>query len=752
MSSVEVNPARDPVCGMSVDPATARHRAEHGGRSYVFCGARCRERFLADPARFLAPGPAAPANPAAPAGTLWTCPMHPEIAQDSPGACPICGMALEPAVPAADAPANPELQDMTRRFWVTLVLAVPLVVLAMGGAHVAWAEAALGSAAVLWGGAPFFRRGWESLLRRRLNMFTLIALGTGIAYLYSLVAVLAPGIFPAAFRDMHGAVPLYFEAAAVIVTLVLLGQVLELRARAATGGAVRALLDLAPKRARRLLADGGEEEVPLDRVVPGDRLRVRPGETVPVDGVVVDGASAVDEAMLTGEAMPVEKRPGDPVTGATVNTTGSFVMRAERVGADTLLARIVRLVAEAQRSRAPIQRLADVVAARFVPAVAAVAVLSFVAWALWGPPPALGYALVNAIAVLIVACPCALGLATPMSIMVGTGRGAQSGILVRNAEALERLDRVDTLVVDKTGTLTEGRPRLVAFTGDDAALRLAAAVERLSEHPLAAAIVEAAEARGLTPAAASGFRAEPGQGVEAEVEGRRVAVGNARFVGAAAAAAFAEEAERRRQNGEGVVLVAIDGEPAGLAAIADPIRADAAEVLHALRRDDIRIVMLTGDSRATAEAVGRRLGIDEIVAEVLPDAKAAAVERLQREGRVVAMAGDGINDAPALARADIGIAMGGGADIALEAAPVTLIKGDLAGILRARRLGRATLANIRQNLFFAFVFNALAVPVAAGVLYPWTGILLDPMLASAAMSASSLLVVGNALRLRRAAL
>ncbi len=750
---------RDPVCGMTVDPASARYHTEHAGKPYYFCGARCLDRFTAAPERFLAPAPPVAAG-------RWTCPMHPEIVRDRPGSCPICGMALEPMTPTGDE-ANPELADMTRRFWVAAALSVPLLVLAMGGDFLAflpmraavWLQLALATPAVLWGGAPFFRRGWDSLRNRRLNMFTLIALGTGVAYVYSLVAALLPGLFPPSFRMPDGGVPLYFEAASVIVALVLLGQVLELRARAQTGSAIRALLDLAPKSARLVKDDGREENIALDAVVPGMRLRVRPGEKVPVDGIVVEGHSAVDESMLTGEPVPVEKRPRDPVTGATLNTTGSFVMRAERVGSDTLLARIVAMVAAAQRSRAPIQRLADTVSGWFVPAVVLVAAATFIAWSLLGPPPAMGFALVNSIAVLIIACPCALGLATPMSIMVGTGRGARAGVLVRDAEALELMEKIDTLVVDKTGTLTEGKPRLTAATAlgdfdERDLLRLAASLERASEHPLAAAIVAGAEARGLALAAPSEFHAEAGKGAFGVVEGRRIAVGNAALLSSLGIDpdGLPERADALRRDGHGAMLVAIDGEPAGLLAVADPIKPNAREALAALRNAGIRVVMLTGDSRMTAEAVARRLGIEEGVAEVLPDEKAAAVKRLQDQGRFVAMAGDGINDAPALAQAQVGIAMGTGADVAMESAAVTLVKGDLQGILRARRLSRATMRNIRQNLFFAFVFNALAVPIAAGVLYPFTGLLLNPMIASAAMSLSSVAVVTNALRLRTAAL
>jgi P-type Cu+ transporter len=752
-------PAADPVCGMSVDPLTARYRTEHAGDSYFFCGARCLERFTAEPERFLAPRPAPTST--APAGeSQWTCPMHPEVVRDRPGSCPICGMALEPVTPAAgsDEP-NPELADMSRRFWLGLALSVPLLALTMSGAmhsRVAlWVQLVLATPVVLWAGAPFFHRGWESIVRGRLNMFTLIALGTGIAYAYSLVAAVAPAIFPASFRTPDRGVPVYFEAAAVIVTLVLLGQVLELRARARTGGAIRALLDLAPKQARLIREDGSEADIPLEQVMPGQRLRVRPGEKLPVDGVVLEGRSTVDEAMLTGEPLPVEKHPGDPVTGATVNTTGSFVMRAERVGSDTVLARIVGMVAAAQRSRAPIQRLADVVSGRFVPAVIAVAVITFIAWSVWGPPPATGFALVNAVAVLIIACPCALGLATPMSIMVGTGRGAQAGVLVRNAEALELMERLDTLVVDKTGTLTEGKPRLTAVApiagfDENELLRLAASLERGSEHPLGAAIVQGAEERGLALTGACDFRAEPGKGVVGTVDGRHLVVGNAALFGALGIDPhdLSGTADALQKKGQGVMLVAVDGRTAGMIAVADPIKESAAAAIAALHEEGIRIVMLTGDSRITAGAAAHKLGIDEVIAEALPDQKAAAIKRLQAEGRFVGMAGDGINDAPALAQAQVGIAMGTGADVAMESAAVTLVKGDFKGIVRARRLSRAVMRNIRQNLFFAFVFNALAVPVAAGVLYPWFGILLNPMIASAAMSLSSVTVITNALRLR----
>ncbi len=663
---------------------------------------------------------------------------------------------------------NPELRNMTRRFWVCVALSAPLLAIAMAEHFnkaaldallsprlLVWVQLILGTPAVLWGGRPFFQRGWASIVSRRLNMFTLIALGTGVAYLYSLVAALAPGIFPASFRDPDGQVPLYFEAAAVIVTLVLLGQVLELRARSQTSSAIRALLDLAPKRARRLRDDGSDEDVPLEEIVPGDRLRVRPGEKVPVDGVVLEGHSAVDESMITGEPVPAEKSPGDKVTGATVNSTGSFVMRAERVGSDTMLAQIVAMVAEAQRSRAPIQRLVDTISAWFVPSVVIIAVATFTAWSLFGPAPAMGFALVNAVAVLIIACPCALGLATPMSIMVGTGRGAGAGVLVKNAEALELMEKIDTLVVDKTGTLTEGKPRLVGVTATGAIeenelLRLAASLELGSEHPLAEAIVTGAEARGLKVSPATGFVTAPGKGVTGLVGGRRVAVGNTTLFASLGIEPgdLPARADALRQEGQGVMLIAVDGNAAGLVAVADPIKESAVGALKALNAESIHIVMLTGDSRTTAAAVGRKLGIDDVIAEVLPDQKAATVKRLQTDGRFVAMAGDGINDAPALAQAQVGIAMGTGADVAMQSAAVTLLKGDLQGIVRARHLSRATMRNIRQNLFFAFVFNALAVPIAAGVLYPALGLLLNPMIASAAMSMSSVFVVTNALRLR----
>jgi Cu+-exporting ATPase len=685
--------------------------------------------------------------------------MHPEIVQNRPGNCPICGMALEPTLPGVAEDADPELRAMTRRLWLGAVLSVPLLIIGMfeldfPGA--VWVQLALATPVVLWGGWPFFRRGWDSLRNRRLNMFTLIALGTGIAYLDSLAAALFPDLFPMAFHAMDGSVPLYFEAASVIVTLVLAGQVLELRARALTGGAIRALLDLAPRTARLVGDDGSEWDVPLGDVGVGDLLRVRPGEQVPVDGIIIEGESALDEAMLTGEPLPVDKTVGDRVTGATLNQAGSFVMRAEHIGADTLLARIVALVAAAQRSRAPIQKLADNVAGYFVPAVMAIAATTFIIWAIFGPPPSLGYALVAAISVLLIACPCALGLATPMSIMVGTGRGARDGVLLRNAEAIQLMERIDTLVVDKTGTLTEGKPSLTAVivvggVAEDQLLQLAAAAERGSEHPLASAIVAGATSRGLAPLPVSAFRAEPGKGVVATVAARRIAIGNEALFAALGIdpTPLTAEAERRREDGDGIMLVAIGDRAEGLLAVADPVKDNAVQALDELYAEGLHVVMLTGDSRRTAAAVGHRLGIDDIVAEVLPDGKAAEIVHLQQEGHVVAMAGDGINDAPALAQAEIGIAMGTGADIAIESAAITLVKGDLSGIVRARRLSRATMRNIRQNLFFAFVFNVLAVPAAAGVLYPFAGILLSPMIASAAMSASSLLVIGNALRLRR---
>jgi len=756
---------KDPVCGMSVDPHTAKHRAEHGGRPYYFCSAGCRTKFLADPARYLDPAAAAKAEPVA-EGTVYTCPMHPEIRQVGPGACPICGMALEPVLVSLEVAPNHELMDMTRRFWIGLALAAPVVALEMGG-HMTgldrivprqtsnWLQLVLATPVVLWAGWPFFVRGWQSLVTRKLNMFTLIAIGTGVAWLYSIVATLAPGAFPAAFRSHDGAVPVYFEAAAVITVLVLLGQVLELRAREATSGAIRALLDLAPKTARRIRPDGTEEEVRLDEVHVGDRLRVRPGETVPVDGDVVEGRSAVDESMITGESMPVTKAPGAKAIGGTVNQSGALVIAARKVGRDTMLARIVQLVAEAQRSRAPIQRLADQVSGWFVPAVLAVAALAFAAWAIWGPEPRFSYGLLAAVSVLIIACPCALGLATPMSIMVGIGRGAQAGVLIKNAEALERMERIDTLVVDKTGTLTEGKPAVTAVVAAEGfseaeILRLAASVERASEHPLAAAIVKAAEARGIVIAPVAGFESPTGKGALGTVEGRQVALGNAAFMREQGVdpASLEDAAEALRQDGATAIFIGVDGRTAGAIALADPIKVSTPEALAGLKAEGVRVVMLTGDNGTTAKAVARRLGIEELEAEVLPDRKSAVVKRHRDAGRAVAMAGDGVNDAPALAAADVGIAMATGTDIAMESAGVTLLKGDLTGILRARRLSRAVMRNIRQNLFFAFVYNALGVPVAAGVLYPFFGILLSPIIAAAAMALSSVSVIANAARLR----
>ena len=756
--------AKDPVCGMSVTINTAKHTAEHAGRTYYFCSAGCRVKFAADPARYLADEKPTPEP--MPEGTIYTCPMHPEVRQVGSGSCPICGMALEPELVTADAAPNPELADMTRRLWIGLILTLPVFVLEMGG-HLTglhlllgqqtsnWLQLALATPVVLWAGWPFLERGWASLRTANLNMFTLIAMGTGVALVYSVVATVFPDLFPADMRGADGAVPVYFEAAAVITVLVLLGQVLELRAREQTGSAIRALLDLTPKRARRLKADNMDEDVPLEAVVVGDRLRVRPGERVPVDGEVISGRSSVDEFMVTGESMPVTKEVHAKVIGGTMNQTGSFIMRADKIGRETLLAQIVQMVAQAQRSRAPIQRLTDQVSAWFIPLVMAVAALAFLAWWVWGPEPRLAYALIAAVSVLIIACPCALGLATPMSIMVGVGRGAQSGILIRNADALERLEKVDTLIVDKTGTLTEGKPKVVAVwtasgVGENDLLRLAGSLERSSEHPLAAAIVQAATARGLASSAAQDFDSPVGKGVIGTVENRRVAIGNRRFLAELGidVAPLQGESEKLGQDGATVVLVAVDDEAAGLIAIADPIKASTPKAIAALKAAGIRVVMLTGDTRATASAVAAQLGIAEVHAEVLPDVKGKVVERLRAEGRIVAMAGDGINDAPALAAADVGIAMGTGTDIAIQSAGVTLVKGDLLGIARARELSAMTMANIRQNLFFAFIYNAAGVPIAAGVLYPIIGIVLSPMVAAAAMALSSVSVIGNALRLR----
>lgn len=769
--------AKDPVCDMEVDRDTGHYRQEHGGEIYFFCSEHCLEKFRADPDRFLKrTAPAVFSREAQKTlgepGKEYTCPMHPEVVQGKPGSCPICGMALEPRTVTGEEEVSPELVDMSRRFWISLVLTIPVFFLAMSemipGRPVqnffskgllTWVQLALATPVVLWGGWPFFQRGWRSVVNRSLNMFTLIAIGTGTAYLYSLFVTLFPGVIPATFRGHAGEIAVYFEAAAVIVTLVLLGQVLELRARSRTSSALKSLLKLAPKTARLLSDDGTEEDIPLENVKPGDRLRVRPGEKTPVDGIVLEGTSYVDESMITGEPVPVEKEQGSRVTGGTVNGTGSFVMRAERVGSDTLLARIVQMVSEAQRSRAPIQRLADVVAAYFVPAVVLAALLTFIVWALVGPEPRMAHALVNAVAVLIIACPCAFGLATPMSIMVGTGRGATAGVLIKNAEALEILEKVDTLVVDKTGTLTEGKPKLVSVVsaegyGEEELLRLAASLERGSEHPLAAAIVGGARERGVELVEAKGFSSLTGKGVSGTVDGRKIALGTHHLIEdlGIKPGALEERAEELRAEGQTVMFVAVEGEAAGLVGVADQVKATTPEAIRQLHEEGLRIVMLTGDNRTTAAAVAKRLGLDEVEAEVLPDRKAEVVRRFQGEGRKVAMAGDGINDAPALAQAQVGIAMGTGTDVAMESAGVTLVKGDLRGIVRARRLSRATMRNIRQNLFFAFIYNALGVPIAAGVLYPFFGLLLSPMIAAAAMSMSSVSVVGNALRLRNVAL
>jgi P-type Cu+ transporter len=825
---------KDPVCGMNVEPASAKHKLDLDGETYYFCSGHCLEKFRGHPDKYLnAPVNAgsrligiAPAvtnapqqNPGglstptvssaasgdAPAyicpmcpevrsnkpeacpkcgmalerempgyasGVEYTCPMHPEIVRPGPGSCPICGMALEPrTITGAETEDNPELRNMTLRFWVSLALTSPLLLIAMAGmlpsmpAHawipagwLPWIELALATPVVLWGGASFFQRGWTSIANRSTNMFTLIAMGTGVSYLYSLVATVFPQIFPASFRDMGGRPALYFEAAAAITTLVLLGQVLELRARSRTGAAIRALLDLTPKTAR-VLRDGGEEDIPLQQVVPGDRLRVRPGEKIPVDGVVVEGTSGVDESMITGESIPVSKGPGSGVIGATVNGTGSLVMRAERVGGETLLAQIVRMVSQAQRSRAPIQRLADRVAGWFVPAVIAIAVLTFVAWSLFGPQPRLAHGLVNAVAVLIIACPCALGLATPIAIVVGTGHGAQAGVLIKNADALERMEKVDTLIVDKTGTLTDGKPQVVTVVTDsekagfdeNGLLRVVANLEQGSEHPLGNAVVAAARSRGLALGNAVDFQSHSGRGISGSVESRQVLVGNERWLteNQISAVALSQKAEELRRHGQTVILVAVDGKAAGLIGIADSIKSSAAQAVRDLRREGLRLVMITGDSPATAAAVAKTLGLEEFEAGVLPDQKAEVVQRLQKQGRIVAMAGDGINDAPALAQADVGIAMGTGTDVAMESGGITLVKGDLGGILRARKLSQATMRNIRQNLFFAFIYNSLGIPIAAGLLYPFFGLLLSPILAAAAMSLSSVSVITNSLRLRK---
>ncbi|MER8866206.1 heavy metal translocating P-type ATPase [Mesorhizobium sp. M0751] len=757
--------ATDPVCGMSVDRATARHFLRHEGQGFYFCSAGCKAKFEAEPAKYLGDRPAPQAMPK---GTQYTCPMHPEIIRDKPGSCPICGMALEPmGVPTGDEGPNPELVDFTRRFWVSAVLSVPLLVIAMApmlgltfeafidDRAKVWLELALASPVVLWAAFPFFHRGWDSILNRSPNMWTLISLGVGAAYLYSVVATLFPGLFPHQFRGHDGTVPVYFEAAAVIVALVFLGQVLELRAREKTGSAIRALLDLAPKTARLIGADGSENDVPLETVNAGDRLRIRPGDAVPVDGIVLEGRSSIDESMITGEPLPVEKTEGDNLTGGTLNKNGSLVMRAEKIGAETTLARIVELVAKAQRSRAPIQGLADRVSFYFVPAVVLVAIIAFVAWAIVGPEPSLVFAIVSAVSVLIIACPCALGLATPMSIMTATGRGAHAGVLIKEAAALERFASVDTLIVDKTGTLTEGRPRLtdvVAVEGmaQDELLALAAGLEKGSEHPLAEAIVEGARERGVKVPDASGFEAVTGKGVSGTVSGQKVALGNAAMMADLGidTASVQASAEALQADGKTAMFVAVAGKLAGLVAVADPIKATTAEAIKALHDSGLKIVMATGDNERTAKAIAAKLGIDAVRAGLLPEQKNALVEELRAGGAGVAMAGDGVNDAPALAAADVGIAMGTGADVAVESAGITLVKGDLNGIVRARMLARATIRNIRQNLFFAFLYNVLGVPVAAGVLYPLTGTLLSPMIAAAAMSLSSVSVIANALRLR----
>ena len=787
----------DPVCRMTVDPQKAAGSFDYHGWTYFFCSLGCRKKFKADPERFLNPGPiptdtkrerkelaattteqgprSAAASDTSKSGRGWprsieyTCPMHPEIVRDAPGSCPICGMALELRTVSLEDEKNPELFQMIRRFWVGVVLSLPLLLIAMSEMMpsnpieriapmrmIVWAQFVLATPVVLWGGWPFFVRGWQSIVNRSLNMFTLIGLGVAVAYIYSLIATLLPQIFPGSFRDHMGNVPVYFEAAAVITTLVLLGQVLELKARSATSTAIKALLGLAPRTARRIEDDGSERDVPLDQVQVGDRLRVRPGEKVPTDGVVNEGASSVDESMVTGEAIAVEKHAGDRVIGATVNSTGSFVMRAERVGAETLLSQIVQMVAEAQRSRAPIQKLADVVSGYFVPLVIVISIVTFIVWALVGPEPRMAYGIINAVAVLIIACPCALGLATPMSIMVATGKGAQAGVLFKNAEAIEVLRRIDTLVVDKTGTLTEGKPQLVSVISWDGfdereLLRLSASLERGSEHPLAAAIVAAAQDRAIALAKAESFESLTGKGVKGRIDGRSVGLGNRALLDEMniKAAAFVDQAEKLRSDGQTMMFVVIDGQPAGFLGVADPIKQSTPVAIRELHANGIRVVMLTGDNRTTAQAVASKLNIDEVVAEILPNEKAEVVKRFQSEGHKVAMAGDGINDAPALAQADVGIAMGTGTDIAMQSADVTLVRGDLRGIVRAIKLSRATMRNIKQNLFFAFVYNSIGVPIAAGVLYPVFGLLLSPMIAAAAMSFSSVSVIGNALRLRR---
>ncbi|MDO8400547.1 MAG: heavy metal translocating P-type ATPase [Bradyrhizobium sp.] len=757
---------RDPVCGMTVDPATAKHRFDHEGKTHYFCSAGCRTKFAADPKAYLGGNKPKAQETQAPEGAVYTCPMHPQIRQVGPGSCPICGMALEPEVASLDTPPNPELADMTRRFWIGLVLALPAVVLEMGGHLVGghgwvdptlsnWIQLVFATPVVLWAGWPFFVRGWQSLVTRNLNMFTLIAMGTGVAYVYSVIGTVAPGIFPAAFRGHGGAVAVYFEAAAVITVLVLLGQVLELRAREATSGAIKALLELAPKTARRIGDDGADHEVQIDSLQVGDHLRVRPGEKVPVDGIILEGRSSLDESLVTGESMPVTKEAGGKVIAGTLNQSGGFVMRADKVGRDTLLSQIVKMVAEAQRSRAPIQRLADQVSGWFVPVVIVAAIIAFAAWAWFGPEPRMAFGLVAAVSVLIIACPCALGLATPMSIMVGVGRGAQAGVLIKNAESLERMEKVDTLVVDKTGTLTEGKPKVVAIVAaagfdETEILRLAASVERASEHPLADAIVRSAKEKNLDVSKVEEFDSPTGKGATGKVDGKTVLLGNASFLSSLGveSQSLNEQAERLRGDGATVINIAVDGRLAGLFAIADPVKPSTPDALKALAAEGIKVIMLTGDNRTTANAIARQLGITDVEAEVLPDQKSAVVAKLQKAGRIVAMAGDGVNDAPALAAAEVGIAMGTGTDVAMESAGITLLGGDLGGIVRARRLSQATMSNIRQNLFFAFIYNAAGIPIAAGVLYPTFGLLLSPIIAAAAMALSSVSVVGNALRLR----
>ncbi|WP_404362817.1 heavy metal translocating P-type ATPase [Marinobacter sp.] len=755
---------KDPVCGMSVDPHEAEHRSQHEGKTWYFCSSRCKSRFDEDPEQYLDDDEKRE-EPVAP-GAMYTCPMHPEIRQEGPGDCPICGMALEPEQVSLEEGPSGELTDMTRRFWIGFVLALPVVVLEMGGHLIGldqvippqvsnWIQLFFATPVVLWCGWPFFVRGWKSVVSRNLNMFTLIAIGTGVALIYSLVATVAPQIFPDAFRQADGSVPVYFEAAAVIVVLVLLGQVLELRAREKTSGAIKALLDLAPATARKLDEEGNESDVSLDQVTVGDRLRVRPGDKVPLDGEVLEGSSNVDESMVTGEPLAVRKEKGEQVIGGSINQQGSFIMRADKVGRDTMLSQIVQMVASAQRSRAPIQGLADKVASWFVPVVIVIAAISFVVWSIVGPTPPMAFGLIAAVSVLIIACPCALGLATPMSIMVGVGRGAQSGVLIRDAEALERMEKVDTVVIDKTGTLTEGKPqvtRLVPAEGfsEEELMRFVGGLEKGSEHPLAQAILDKAKAMDLKLPDAQGFDSPNGKGVTGEIDGQQVLVGNRLLMESenVDTSDFEEEADKLRKDGATVIFAAVDGKVCGLLAIADPVKETTQGAISALQKEGIRVVMLTGDNRTSAEAVARKLGIDEVEAEILPEDKGRIVERLQKEGRIVAMAGDGVNDAPALATADVGIAMGTGTDVAIESAGITLLRGDLMGIVEARKLSLATMRNIRQNLFFAFVYNSAGVPIAAGVLYPFAGILLSPIFAAAAMSLSSVSVIGNALRLR----